>query len=234
MTEAWKTIPGFEHYEASDLGRIRSKPRLRHHKDGSRNWLHGRVLTEMVQSGKGYKRVNLYRDKHMSQHGVHCLVALAFLGEPSGRYVNHKDFDVTNNQLTNLEYVSPARNVQYSAEHGRLPGRPGESNPQARLTERDVLAIASRIRSRERDAAIAVDFGVAKGTVTAIRLGKIWSHATGFHLHSFRVVCGRRKAAELLAAGQQLAFAGVEESTGVARFDVINDELLDETGARRP
>jgi hypothetical protein len=223
-TEVWKTIPAFDDYEASSLGRIRSKPRVRRCKNGQLMPMQGRVLVEMIQSGKGYKRVNLYRGKKMSQHGVHCLVALAFFGAPNGRYVNHIDFDVTNNCVENLEYCTPAENIQHSARHGRLVSHSGEKNPMAKLTTTAVREIADRVRNRERDEVIASDFAVAKATITCIRLGKIWSHVTGFRHSSFRVVRGRKRASELIAAGCQLAFAGIEESTGVARFNLVNKE----------
>lgn len=219
--EIWKTIPGFEDYEASDQGRIRSKSRMRYGKNDQPMPMRGRVLTEMVQSGRGYKRVNLYRGKRMSQHGVHRLVARAFLGEPNGLSVNHIDCDVSNNSLDNLEYVTPAENSRHASEHGRLPGFPGESNPRARLSVADVQAIAFRIRNYERDLVIGRDFGVAKGTITAIRLGKIWAHVTGFNANSYRVVRGRRKARHMRSSGKCLKFIEFEDRINVARYVLV-------------
>ena len=47
---------------------------------------------------------------------VHRLVAAEFLPPPQpGQWqVNHKDLDPSNNNLSNLQYVSPAQNVQHS------------------------------------------------------------------------------------------------------------------------
>lgn len=218
MNERWTDIPGFDNYEASDLGRIRSKTRTRIHKNGHRATHAGRVLIEMIQSGKGYKRVNLYRNKRMSQHGVHCLVALAFLGPPNGMYVNHIDFDVTNNRLSNLEYVTPAGNTQHSAKHGRLKAHHGEMNPMARLSIADIERIAERIRSFDSDKEIASDYGVTRGEISAIRRGKIWKHVTGFDGTTFKLIRGSKQAARMTASGNKLTFIGIEKSTGVARF----------------
>lgn len=48
---------------------------------------------------------------------VHRLVARAFLGPPPDeltQVVNHKDWNPSNNHASNLEYVTPAQNVQHS------------------------------------------------------------------------------------------------------------------------
>ncbi len=47
---------------------------------------------------------------------IHRLVASAYLGEPlRGQQVNHKDKDPRNNDVSNLEWVTPEYNVRYSS-----------------------------------------------------------------------------------------------------------------------
>lgn len=218
MTETWKSIPAFEDYEASSFGRVRRKSRVVQLKHGRVKQYQPKVLAQMTQSGKGYKRVNLYRNKEMSQHGVHCLVAAAFFGPANGLYVNHVDFNVINNHVENLEYVTPAGNTRHAVEHNRLKRFPGEQNPMARLSTEQVLKIAERIRDCERDSVIARAFGIGRATVLAIRLGRRWSHVTGFDGVAYRVIRGRRKseAAKLLAV--PVTYVEREESTGVVCY----------------
>jgi len=214
-TEVWMTVPGFEDYEASSLGRVRSKSRVVVDCNGHARRKRGQVLVTMVQAGKGYLRVNLYRDKRMSQYGVHCIVAWAFFGPPHGQYVNHIDFDVTNNHVDNLEYVTPRGNVLHSARHGRLAKPRGEANPMAKLTRADVLDIAKRIKQCERDSVIAADYAVSRAQVAGIRRGLAWRHVTGFSHNAYLVVRGASRAAALSASGRNLTFVEIEDVTGV-------------------
>ena len=71
-----------------------------------------------------YPAVNLV-DVHgkMRQHLVHKLVANAFCIKPNGAtQVNHKDLDRTNNNASNLEWVTAAQNVQHAKDAGVLCG----------------------------------------------------------------------------------------------------------------
>ena len=172
----WRSVTGFPGYEASSDGHVRSLDRHILCKNGVTIHKPSVVLAEMVQSGKGYKRVNVYRNKRMEQHGVHCLVARAFYGEPDGRQVNHIDFNVTNNDVRNLEYVTPAENTQHSARHGRIKRFPGESNPMAILTENQVREIRIHSANGIKDRPLSEMFGVCTGTITSIRLKKHWKH----------------------------------------------------------
>ncbi len=103
MKEQWRTIPTFETYEASNLGRIR-------------NIKTGTIL-KPNRNCKGYRHVVLYRgskkDKHMV--GVHRAVALAWIDNPNNYdTVNHKDANPDNNCVDNLEWMSNEDNVRYT------------------------------------------------------------------------------------------------------------------------
>lgn len=62
---------------------------------------------------------------------VHRLVAMCFVpGRTNERNeVNHKDFNRKNNRAANLEWMSHAENVRYSAKAGRKGNICGERNP---------------------------------------------------------------------------------------------------------
>lgn len=121
MPERWLPVVGYEgFYEVSDLGRVRSLPRLIVCRNGhTRNWP-GKVLSPYISPKDGYQRTPL------SVNGVktgpllvHRLVAEAFLGEcPEGQEVRHLDGDPGNNVLTNLVYGTHAENMQDMLRHG--------------------------------------------------------------------------------------------------------------------
>lgn len=98
LTAEWRPIPGFPIYEASSDGRVRHARTKRVLKD----WL----------NFDGYRRVGLFRDGKNFVRGIHGFVAAAFLGPcPDGYQVNHKDGVPSNNNVSNLEYLTPRENT---------------------------------------------------------------------------------------------------------------------------
>ena len=106
QTEVWKEIEGYEGiYEVSNLGRIRSLPRK------------GRKQIKVLcpsPNTDGYLLVQLRRDGKRKSCLVHRLVLGAF--DPiidTTLEGNHKDLDVTNNKLSNLEWCTPKENSEH-------------------------------------------------------------------------------------------------------------------------
>ena len=61
---------------------------------------------------------------------VHLYVAYGWVdGYFDGAEVNHKDYDRSNYNADNLEWVSHIDNVHYSSDAGRYPSRYGADNP---------------------------------------------------------------------------------------------------------
>lgn len=114
--EIWKDIPNYEGlYQVSNLGRVvslcynnnaynkmtkRSVPRI----------LKGRLTGKKPNR---YLSVALYKEHKVKYFRIHRLVAETFLGK-SNLTVNHKDKNVLNNKLDNLEYLTNKDNMRYS------------------------------------------------------------------------------------------------------------------------
>lgn len=121
IMEEWKDISGFEgYYQVSNLGRVRSLPRIQtvpnryggfHERKDD-----GRLLTP-TDNGNGYKIVGLRMvNAKRRKFFVHRLVAEAFVPKRSGMdFVNHIDHDKTNNAASNLEWCTQEENARYSA-----------------------------------------------------------------------------------------------------------------------
>ena len=95
--EFWKDIPGYEgRYQASNLGRLRSKERG--------------MLSPFLSRG-GYLVANVRRDGKRYGTGAHRLVAQAFIPNPEDKpQINHKNGIRTDNRPENLEWVTCSEN----------------------------------------------------------------------------------------------------------------------------
>ena len=98
--EIFKDIENYKGlYQVSNLGRVKSLKRFRVTND--------RILRAGLNSD-GYLTVGLYKDKKSYSNSVHQLVAKAFISETYfiGSMVDHKDNIRTNNEVSNLQYIT--------------------------------------------------------------------------------------------------------------------------------
>lgn len=123
MREEWRDIPGTgDLYEASSLGRIRSKDRIvtRRSKSGHLNqYYRAGVVLKPLRATHGYLMVGLHYGEGRVMTTVHKLVALAWLNEnPGRREINHRDGNKLNNRPENLEWVTHSENILHAQAMG--------------------------------------------------------------------------------------------------------------------
>lgn len=107
-SEEWRAIPDLPDYEASSLGRLRSKRRGGWH-----------VINGWTTGRPGYRYVNVFIDGRKRNRTVHSLVCAAFHGpRPFGLEVCHGDGDHLNNVPENLRWDTPSGNRYDSVRHG--------------------------------------------------------------------------------------------------------------------
>lgn len=171
MTEEWKTIDGAEHYEVSNLGRVRRSlgaPK-------TVNTYNGKILRP--DCATGYDRVTLRMGRKLIRALIHRLVARAFLPEARKfAHVNHIDGIKTNNRVDNLEWCSPQHNVQHAWKLGLCTPNQGEKHGMSKLKDGDVIRIRE---ARERGvslATLAESFNVTETTISMIERRIIWKH----------------------------------------------------------
>lgn len=106
MIETWKPVVGFENeYSISNTGRVISFPKKT--RKGSRE-----LKPYYTQ---GYAYVHLCKDRTITKYRIHRLVATAFIDNPLNLpQVNHIDKDRSNNNVSNLEWVTAQRNIEHS------------------------------------------------------------------------------------------------------------------------
>jgi hypothetical protein len=100
--EVWKTIEGFEDYEISSLGNVKS---LKYGKE--------KILNKSINS-QGYYCVCLSLNNKKHKKNIHQLLAVSFFNHTPNGYklvINHIDFIRTNNKIENLEIVTQRKNA---------------------------------------------------------------------------------------------------------------------------
>ena len=123
LNEIWKDIEGYEGlYQISNLGRIRSLDvrTYQRNKFGKFQYvLHkGKVLKAQKQRN-GYLTIDLHRKGQFKRQTIHRLVAEAFIpNNDNNKYINHKDNDILNNKVSNLEWCTQKYNIKYAYDYG--------------------------------------------------------------------------------------------------------------------
>lgn len=106
--ETWKNIIGYDSYQISDHGRVKNK--------------HGRFLKyRKVSKDMPYFRVGLSIGNKQSLHYIHRLVLSHFNPDPNqdSLTVDHVDGNHTNNNLSNLRWLTSEENSRVGQAHRR-------------------------------------------------------------------------------------------------------------------
>jgi len=182
--EVWKGVDGFEFYEVSNHGRIKSKMRKITRKNP--RWengksqivtLGGKIINGWVAKPRStclyYRRsVALRKDGNTYIKKVHQLVLMAFIGDcPKGMECCHIDGNPLNNYYKNLRWGTHKSNVKDSITHGTKTNPPvhiGETHPNATISDKDVKKIRNIKYYRGLYSSLAKKFGVVPITIKRI------------------------------------------------------------------
>ncbi len=141
--------------------------------------LHGQVLRKRelrpTRGGTGgaYLRFHLSDGKRLKRFYAHHLVAEVFIGpRPSGLQIRHLDGDPSNNRVCNLSWGTGKENMEDSRRHGTLAK--GTRNWNAKLNEKDVLAIRSALARGVMARQLARKYGLCEATISQIKSRTRW------------------------------------------------------------
>ena len=177
--EIWKDVAGYDdYYQASSLGRLRSKDRVvtkfsalcgkvvqQHYK--------GKILNCYLNND-GYYIAHISVDKKRTTPQLGRMVLLAFVGQPlDGQECCHNNGNSMDNKIENLRWDSHLENNRDRVTHGTYPI--GSLHPMSKLKDDDVISICN---SDERGCDLAEKYGVNQSIISDIRKRRIWRHLT--------------------------------------------------------
>lgn len=169
--EEWRPVPGFDGYEVSSLGRVRSwrpaGPRAA--------WRSEPVVLRPTPQNGGYGVVCLRQGCGPGRYCyVHRLVLMAFVGPcPDGMECAHANGQRHDARLVNLAWVTPTENQRHKHQHGTAGV--GANGSGVRLSASEVELIRARCQNGESFTTIALAHGVNRTTVSRIARGKSWA-----------------------------------------------------------
>lgn len=124
MNEIWKDIFGYEgYYQVSNTGKVKN--------------VNTNHIKHSTLANTGYLVITLYKDNKGKTLTIHRLVAQAFIPNPDNKpQVNHIDGNKTNNNITNLEWVTAKENIRHIIGLGFKPvcntrGKFGKDNKRS-------------------------------------------------------------------------------------------------------
>jgi len=166
----WKKINSFDDYEISADGTVRFLGGWRQF--GKNRRYAPPCIRSVSIKANGYAQVTLNNGKRIKNFYVHRLVAEAFLPKRDGKtYVNHKDGNKTNNNISNLEWVSASQNIRHAVDVLGL--MIGERHSQSKLSVSDIEKIRKSSDSRKN---LAEAYGVTPSHIGAIKRRETWTH----------------------------------------------------------
>lgn len=208
MEEIWKPIKGFEMYEVSNYGEVRSLPR-------NGTVLKTRKLVGFIDSS-GYHQV-LLTEKQVHKK-IHRLVALAFIANPENKpCVNHKNRIKTDNRVCNLEWCTHRENVVHAYQNGHKAQSKADHS-QSKIGEVESTIIQECIGKGFTTKEIARYFNVSVNTIQSIKNRTHWTNYEPGHVKHVRMVLDLNTGVYYDSANDLAKLYGVSQPTVVDRI----------------
>lgn len=174
----FKEIPEFPDYEVSTTGVVRSKSRRLRYVHAVTNEEHFRMKEETILKQyttiHGYFFVQPRKNGKPKNKPIHRLVAETFIPNPKRLpFVNHKDGNKKNNDISNLEWCTPKDNVNHAFKIGI--NFQGSRVKASILNEKCAIAIKNMISEGFSRSRIAGFFEVSIAVITYVSKG--WKSA---------------------------------------------------------
>jgi hypothetical protein len=139
----------------------------------------GKIIPRKIKSQRlvrNYYAVTLIKNNKPLTKKIHRLVAETYIPNPDNKpFVNHKDGNKLNNNVHNLEWVTPLENVKHAWENGLVDYK-GEKVYTAKLTSKDVILIRTNCKSYEDKIAFSKIYNINLSTINRLLRNETWKH----------------------------------------------------------
>lgn len=179
-TEIWKPCYGFDGYEVSNIGRIRTFWAYKTGGSRGERYLSNnpKIMTPS-KDGAGRPRLHVGIGPQRKTKSVSVLVLEAFSGpRPHGMFCCHNDGNPSNNRVENLRWDTPSENSKDMLRHGTYKKQVGTMQPASKLNDDIVKEIRSSvgvITQKEW----ASRLGCSRQLIGQVRTGERWRHVDG-------------------------------------------------------
>ena len=130
----------------------------------------------------GYSTITLKNDRNGYSHfGIHRLLMIAFhpIENMENMQVNHIDGNKTNNQLSNLEWVTSEENLKHAKKYhlNDTFWSKGEQHPNNKITEKEAKEIIRlyKLGYKPKDIILQVP-NATKNIINSIIHNRTWRH----------------------------------------------------------
>lgn len=170
--EIWKTIKGFENYQVSNLGNVKSLEKYYLMRNKYPILLKERILKQV--NSNGYLSVGVHLNNKQKTIKVHRLVAIAFIPNLFNKAsVNHINGIKSDNRFENLEWCTSKENTKHAIKNNLIIFKKGEDSKCVKLNNIKVLEIRE---SNLTPTQLSKIYNISRTTIYDIKLNKTWTH----------------------------------------------------------
>lgn len=181
--EEWRDVEGYEQfYQASNMGRIKSKRSDREYPLGGKHKTirvreYPEIIKKQYLTPQGYLSVCLSDKVKATRFQVHRIIGLMFVLNPEKKpFINHEKGIRTDNRATELRWVTKIENEQHAWKVLKRRAVRGEENGKSKLTAEQVKNIRAEYFCGISPKKIAEKFGISDRYVVDIGAMKVWKH----------------------------------------------------------